>query len=311
MDKEKKDEFQLSVVIPTHNKPDDLIRCIESIIPMPFKHGKYEIVVVDDGSINPIKSKVQSINSKGINIKCIRLEGKGPACARNAGILASIGEVIAFCDDDALPQTNYLNEIYEPFISCNDVIGVEGAVIPVGGEDFGPLGMSPDNQSGKVFLTCNIAFKKNALNAVGGLDQSFRFPAFEDCDLAAVIKKHGKIVWRPKAIVHHPRRCWNLKRAIREIEFNEPLVLFARRYGYLGWPHKKTNLPWLKIYYAAVFTLPLGRTMNALQKINFTNSFTTLQYITISLIQGLIASIKVIPAIIRGYKIPVTRKKYI
>ena len=311
MEEKKTKEPNLSIVIPTHNKLDDLTKCIESILSIPFSHGIYEIVVVDDGSIIPVEPNLKLVDNKNINIKHVRLEGQGPASARNSGIIACDSEIIAFCDDDAIPQANYLDEIYKPFINSDNIVGVEGAVVPIEGETYGPLGMSPDNRSGKVYLTCNIAYRKSTLYKVGGMDESFRFPAFEDCDLAAAIECEGLIKWAPKAIVHHPRRCWSLSRAIREIKFNEPLILFARRYGYLGWPNRKTNIPWLKVYFASVFTLPIGRSIKALRNIRLYNLISSSQYIAISLTQGAIASVKVIPAIIRGYRLSSKRGKFI
>jgi len=292
----------MTVVIPSHNKPRDLVRCVQALVAMEFSFGVYEIVVVDDGSREPVEPLLDAVRSGPVPITCVRLEGRGPAGARNAGIRCSRGAVVALCDDDAVPQAGYLDQIYLPFTTDDDVVGVEGAVIPVGGEEFGLLGMSPRNEKGGVYLTCNIAFRREALIRVGGLDENFPFPAFEDCDLAFAIGPLGRIVWAPRAAVHHPRRRWSLGRAIREIQFNEPLVLFARRYGYMGWRDRPTRVPWARVYWSAVVALPLGRTRTGLKGLFGPRPVQALEYLTISMLQSMAASILVIRPIVRGYR---------
>ena len=128
MIRERKSEpIEMTIVIPTHNKPDDVIRCLKAILSSKFSFGNYEIVVVDDGSREPVKPLLDALPSASVPITCVRLEGRGPACARNAGIRSSRGKVVALCDDDAVPQAKYLDEIYRPFTTDDTVVGVEGA----------------------------------------------------------------------------------------------------------------------------------------------------------------------------------------
>lgn len=303
-------DLVLSIVIPTHNKPNDVVRCIKAILDDQFDNGKYEIVVVDDGSKYPPKPLIEKIDNHGISIKVVRLEGKGPASARNAGIRHAKAPIIAFIDDDAVPQNGYLKSIYKPFENKH-IVGVEGKVVPVECEKMGLLGMSPKSLEGGVYLTCNIAFRSDVLHKVGGLDESFPFPAFEDVDLAEAIKPYGEIAWAPEAEVHHPCREWSLKRAIREIKFNEPLVLFARRYGHMGWEDRPTNNPALKTYISSVITLPLGRMLKGIKGLFSDRPVQAFQYFFISFFQGLFASILVIKPIIKGLNADVERKKYI
>jgi glycosyltransferase involved in cell wall biosynthesis len=303
-------EFVLSIVIPTHNKKDDVVRCINALLVDQFEFGKFEIVVVDDGSIDPPKPLIEKIDTKGIPVKVVRLEGNGPACARNEGIKNAKAPIIAFIDDDAVPQPGYLHSIFKPFEDSN-IVGVEGKVVPVNCKKMGLLGMSPRSLEGGVYLTCNIAFRSEILYKVGGLDESFPFPAFEDVDLAEAIKPYGEIAWAPDAEVHHPCRKWSLKRAIREIKFNEPLVLFARRYGHMGWEDRPTRYPALRTYLSSVITLPVGRMLKGLKGIFTNRPIQAIQYFFISFFQGLFASILVIKPIIKGLKGDVERKKYL
>ncbi len=306
----KNNPLVLSIVMPTHNKRKDAQRCIAALLEQDFPYGLFEIVVVDDGSSDDTPECLPGTNTGEVPFKYCRLPGLGPACARNEGIRNAQAPIIAFIDDDAVPQEGYLKAIYDPFAD-ESVVGVEGKVVPVQCEDMGLLGMSPRSLEGGVYLTCNIAFRTAALKTIGGLDESFPYPAFEDVDLAEAIKPLGKIVWAPAAEVHHPCRRWSLQRAIREIRFNEPLLLFTRRYGFLGWEEKKTTWPILSIYLSAVIKLPLGRVWKGLKGCFGRRPLQALEYTFISAMQGLLASVLVIRPILKGLRAEVARKKYL
>lgn len=303
-------DLLVSIVIPTHNKRKDVVRCIAALLQQDFSGKSYEIIVVDDGSKDDTPDILPDIDTGEVSFTYCRLEGKGPACARNEGIRNAKAPIIAFIDDDAIPQPGYLKAIYEPFAD-DTVVGVEGKVVPVEGEEMGLLGMSPRNIEGGVYLTCNIAFRRSVLEEVGGLDESFPYPAFEDTDLAAAVEPYGKIIWQPKAEVWHPRRRWSLKRAIREIKFNEPLMVFARRYGYLGWKNRPTRFAALQVYLSAVILLPVGRILRGIKGVLTAHPSQALEYSAISFLQGVAASILVIPPIIKGLKADPVRKKYL
>jgi len=87
----------VSVIIPTHNRNGFLQSAIESVLNQTFQ--AFEIIVVDDASIDDVQSIVQGFHDR--RIKYIRHEiNKGEAGARNTGIMHSKGEFIAFLDDD-------------------------------------------------------------------------------------------------------------------------------------------------------------------------------------------------------------------
>ncbi|WOE33281.1 MULTISPECIES: glycosyltransferase family 2 protein [unclassified Acinetobacter] len=86
-----------SIIIPTFNRPNELVRCLDSVSIQTFKD--YEVIVVDDGSkkkideelLNNYKFKVTYINNT-VNL--------GAASARNIGIKAATGKYLSFLDDD-------------------------------------------------------------------------------------------------------------------------------------------------------------------------------------------------------------------
>jgi GT2 family glycosyltransferase len=86
-----------SVIIPTFNRRELLLRTIDSI-----RGGRcddFEIIVVDDGSTDDTVAQIEAI---GPPIRLLRQENSGPAAARNLGITHANGKYIAFCDSDYL-----------------------------------------------------------------------------------------------------------------------------------------------------------------------------------------------------------------
>lgn len=106
--------YKLSVLIPVYNTRKYLLRCINSILLI--KEIKYEIVLVDDGSIDGASELCDELAKKNENISVIHQKHSGLGAARIAGILASKGDFIGFIDSD-----DYINsQFYERLISLID-----------------------------------------------------------------------------------------------------------------------------------------------------------------------------------------------
>jgi len=97
-----------SVVIPVYNRSALLQRAITSVINQTYQN--FELIVADDASEEDIKKIVSSFNDE--RIKYVRLpENKGNAAARNAGVRASMNELIAFLDSDDMYEADFLETI--------------------------------------------------------------------------------------------------------------------------------------------------------------------------------------------------------
>ena len=89
----------ISVVIPTHNRSNLLVRAINSVLDQTYKN--VEIVVVSDGSTDETKSVVEELMEKDDRIRFIEYHpARGGNVARNMGVEAASGEYVAFLDDD-------------------------------------------------------------------------------------------------------------------------------------------------------------------------------------------------------------------
>src|SRR5258708_38459 len=87
--------FEFSVIIPTYNRLNFLKHAINSIRGQ--NYDGYEIIVVDDGSIDGTSEYLASL---GNEVKWLRQENRGPAAARNVGATKATGSYIAFLDSD-------------------------------------------------------------------------------------------------------------------------------------------------------------------------------------------------------------------
>ena len=90
--------MKVSVVIPVYNAEEYLLRCVESV--QHQSYTEWEMVLVDDGSIDNSLVICQEKAAEDCRIKVIHQSNKGPGEARNVGIAATTGDYIVFVDAD-------------------------------------------------------------------------------------------------------------------------------------------------------------------------------------------------------------------
>ena len=190
----------LSVVIPTKDRPGLLERCVAGVLAACDASGRRcEVIVVDDGSTPPVTAFDDD------RVRVLRTSGVGPSRARNLGIAAAAGPVVAFTDDDVEVDARWLAEAIETLESFESAAGVTGRT---DSPAFDPLyEHSVFDHDGGSFLTCNVAYRASALRAVGGFDRQFPHAAHEDRDLAWRIRSTvGEVRFNPAMRVVHPGR---------------------------------------------------------------------------------------------------------
>ena len=122
----------LSVVLPTCGRLVRLRACLEALLASPDPILA-EIVVVADGLRTDQRQELENLLARYADsgVRCIEGPGRGPGFARNAGVAASRGALIAFLDDDCLPAPGWLTRLAAIFgeAEAPDVVG--GPVLPV------------------------------------------------------------------------------------------------------------------------------------------------------------------------------------
>jgi GT2 family glycosyltransferase len=207
---------RISVVMPTCRRPALMARCLEALRQQSLPGDAFEIVVVDDGCTDDARDRCAELDARsraggGPAIRYLRPHGtRGPAAARNRGWRAARGALIAFTDDDTLPDADWLRH-GEAALAASSRVAAWGRVhVPL------PQRMTDNarNTAGlenAVFVTANAFVRRAALERVGGFDERYRRAWREDTDLyfalLAAFPAPGAIVEAPSALVLHPVRA--------------------------------------------------------------------------------------------------------
>ncbi len=120
------DDYTVSIIIATCDRPEDLRNCLNSIMQQQSTRSK-EIIVVDN---NPASGLTAQVITDFPEVMWLREPRQGTSYARNTGIRASTGDIIVTIDDDEIAPPGWLEKLLAPFVR-SDVMGVTGNVLPL------------------------------------------------------------------------------------------------------------------------------------------------------------------------------------
>jgi len=210
----------------------ELLRAaVESLYRQDYPADRFEIIVVDNSSSDGTKEMILSLQAKASDmLRYYHKENEGPGAARNLGITKARGDIVAFTDGDCTAHHEWLKN---GIANMGDGIGmVQGKTIPNPDQTLRALSrtQSITNENG-MYQTCNIFYRKEALDSVGGFSSDFcglnifgkpRWGG-EDTDLAWRVKEQGwNSVFAEGALVYHhifPLRPWQVITSMREYKF--------------------------------------------------------------------------------------------
>ena len=200
---------KISVVVCTFNGSRTIRECLEGIGKL--RYPNYETIVVDDGSTDGAGDIAAEYD-----VRLVRTENQGLSAARNLGWQSATGEIVAYIDDDARPDPDWLIYLAAAFLK-EDYAGVGGPNIPIpdDGDTANCVANSPGGPA-QVLLSdceaehipgCNMAFRRSWLEAINGFDPQFR-QAGDDVDVCwRTRERGGKLGFSSAAMVwHHYRR---------------------------------------------------------------------------------------------------------
>lgn len=201
---------KVSVVVASYNGARTLKACLESLLRL--NYADYEVILVDDGSTDSSRQIAGDFPS----VRYIRHETNlGLSAARNSGIAAATGEIIAFTDSDCRADEDWLYYLVGALLD-SEFAGMGGPnLLPPEDSAVAAAVMVSPGGPAHVMLTdrqaehipgCNMAFYKSALVEINGFDPIFR-KAGDDVDLCWRLQQAGcKIGFSPAAFVWHYRR---------------------------------------------------------------------------------------------------------
>src|SRR5262245_2984936 len=234
---------KISVVVASYNAARTLDDCLSSLLNI--KYPDYEVIVVNDGSTDDSASIIQRYPFKSITTP-----NQGVSAARNTGLRAATGEIVAYIDSDARADPDWLSYLATTY-SESDVVGVGGPNLVPDEDEWvakcvyrapgGPTQVMLDDRSAEHIPGCNMSFRKSSLEEIGGFDPIFT-KAADDVDICWRLLERGyRIGFSPSAIVWHHRRPSIKAYWRQQAGYGESEVLLERKHPnkFNSWGHTR------------------------------------------------------------------------
>lgn len=249
----------LSVVIPTYRRPQLLTKCLNALSRQELLADRIEVIVVDDGNDAATADAVTVFARRtGIPTRYLgQPQRRGPAAARNRGWQAAQSRIIAFTDDDTLPEPTWLLTAWNEFRWGAQVVTGQVRV---------PMPDQPSHHDRTTafletaeFVTANCFCLKSALEQVGGFEEAFDIAWREDSDLQFKFLRAGiPIVPCPNAVIVHPLREAPWYTPLRDERKNRYDALLYKRHPDLFRQRIPAYRPLVTQYYLSVLGVITG-----------------------------------------------------
>jgi GT2 family glycosyltransferase len=227
----------VSVVVPALDAADQAADCVRSLLAVDYPRDRREIVIVDAGSGDGTRDIVRKLP-----VRLIETTGRNISRARNAGIEASRGEIVAFTDTDCVASAGWLKALVPGFWRA-DVGAVAGNIIPfpprTAVERYAARRRSHSQTRPLAHprhpfaMTPNVAFRRETFDRVGLFDPQFPGGGWEDADFCWRLHRETSlgISYAPQAVVFHRYRATARDFLVQHFRYGYGLGLVLRKYG--------------------------------------------------------------------------------
>jgi glycosyltransferase involved in cell wall biosynthesis len=205
----------ISVVIPVYNAEKTLDKCLRAVFNSGFQD--FEVLVVDDDSKDSSMKIAEQFPCKLLTLT----RNQGPSVARNWGARNARGEIILFIDSDIVIQRDTLDLFVDSLKSYTAVFGIytqkpgTDNLLSLYQNFYAHRSMRDTNELTTMLYSYCVAIRKDTFLEIGGFDETWRRPTFEDVQLGLRLTENGQKICLNKSIevVHHPN--FNMKRFIK------------------------------------------------------------------------------------------------
>jgi GT2 family glycosyltransferase len=190
----------VSVVVPTRNRAHLLRELLLALDRQEYE--SFEVIVVDDASEDgtaTLLAEWQGPDRRSFSLP----RPWGSYAARNRGIKEARGMLVAFTDDDCLPEPGWLAALVEAMRDTG-MVGAQGVTLAQPGKVTPFTHQIDARRPGPPYRTCNMMYRRSILEHLGGFDASLRW--YADNILGLRARKAGIIAFAPGAVVLHPPR---------------------------------------------------------------------------------------------------------
>ena len=196
--------LRASIIIPVYNAEKTLAACLSICLAQDYPD--YEVIVVDDGSTDD--SAALAADCTGVTSH--RQPNAGPAAARNTGARLASGDFLVYTDADCVPNADWLSQLVGAFedgvVAVGGTYAIANSTSRLARVVQAEIAQRHRRFRGDVdFLgSFNVAFRRDAFEAVGGFDESYLQASGEDNDLAYRLHDEGgRMIFNPDAVVAH------------------------------------------------------------------------------------------------------------
>jgi GT2 family glycosyltransferase len=227
-------ELLLTVVVCTHDRPDDLERCLRGLAAL---EDDVEVVVVDSASRRPLQALVNTFSDSVRRLAYHYEPVAGLARARNRGVELATSDLVAFIDDDTVPEPTWAKRLVGPFADPN--VACVGGTCRASFDSTRPSWLSDRllqfagitrfgvearaaRSSAEYPFGANMCFRRRLLLEIGGFSQNLgrvggKLLSGEEHEVIETLRNAGCSIWlEPSAVVDHrvtsarcrPRYYW-------------------------------------------------------------------------------------------------------
>ncbi len=227
-----KEAPRVSVIVCSYNGGSTLEQCLHSLENLNYLD--YEVILVDDGSTDD----TPSIAARFSDVRTIRQTNMGLSAARNVGLAAATGEIVAYTDSDCFADPDWLGLLIRQLVKTGAAAVGGPNLTPNDGWLAGCVAAAP-GQPTQVLISddeaehipgCNMAFRADVLRRIGGFDPIYR-KAGDDVDICWRLIDSGCLVtFAPGAFVWHHRRQGPRPYFRQQAGYGEAEGLLARKH---------------------------------------------------------------------------------
>ncbi len=230
--------YSFSIVINTYNRAEGLRNTLKSLLGLAYP--SFEIVVVNGPSTDHTDEVIEAFSSR---IKAAKCDVRNLSVSRNIGICAAAGDLVAFIDDDAMPEPEWLSQLAAAYDS-EDVGAAGGKVFDHTGYAFqyeyataDRLGNAqwqlseptpwlnfPSSMRFPYLQGTNTSFRRSALLRIGGFDEEYEY-YLDETDVCLRLNDQGYVIRQlPDAYVHHKFLPSHVRDENRVAKYRYPVV---------------------------------------------------------------------------------------
>lgn len=199
----------VTVVVPTYRRIDGLERVIDALAKQTLPFSRWELVIADDCSGSPFRDKIDELATRApFPVRVVHLDvNGGPAGARNAAWRSSSAPFVAFTDDDCVPSPDWLASGLASLESDSGIGIVQGRTTrPAENDDYRITCFTVVREvlePSPWFEGCNLFWRREALEAVGGFDENMGRFAEETSAAWSALDRGWERAWSEDAVVEH------------------------------------------------------------------------------------------------------------